>query len=75
MKVIRVSKKDRFQLSSTSKGNQTKWYKDDMYIKADTMGYESISEVLVSEFYRFVDDIEFLSVRRTFKRVIKVCQK
>lgn len=46
---INVNYKDRFRLASTSKGNQIKWYQNGCYIKADTMGYESIAEALVSE--------------------------
>ena len=37
-----VSRSNRFSLSSTSKGNQIKWFSNNMYIKADTMGCEVI---------------------------------
>ena len=33
----------------TSKGDQRKWTVDDLWYKADYMGYESLAEVLVSE--------------------------
>lgn len=49
MKVFNVSRDDRFELSSTSKGNQIKWVKGNKFLKADTMGYESIAEVLATE--------------------------
>lgn len=49
MRCFEVSADDSFNLSSTSKGNQSKWFKDNLYIKADSMGYEGIAEVLVSE--------------------------
>lgn len=45
MKVFNVSRENRFELSSTSKGNQIKWVKGNKFLKADTMGYESIAEV------------------------------
>lgn len=32
----------------TSKGNQPKWHLDDMWYKADHMGYEALSEFMVS---------------------------
>lgn len=50
-------------MQSTSKGNQKKWYKDGYYIKADTMGYESISETLVSEFISYIDDLPFVDYK------------
>lgn len=58
--VIHVEKHNRFDKMSTSKGNQTKWFKDNMFIKADSMGYESISEALVADLLRYVEDIEFV---------------
>lgn len=33
----------------TSKGDQLKWKIDDRWYKADYMGYEGLSEVLVSD--------------------------
>lgn len=57
---VEVSRNDRFVLASTSKGNQLKWFQDDRYYKADTMGYESISEVLASTFFQYVSDIDFI---------------
>lgn len=35
---FKVNVKDRFNLSSTSKGNQIKWFKDNIYLKADSLG-------------------------------------
>ena len=32
----------------TSKGDQRKWRMNDIWYKADYMGYESLSEVLIS---------------------------
>ena len=45
LKYFNVSDEDIFILSS-SKGNQVKWFKDNYFIKQDTMGYESIAEVI-----------------------------
>lgn len=49
MKVFNVSREYRFKSSSTSKGNQIKWVKGNKFLKADTLGYESIAEVLATE--------------------------
>lgn len=46
MKYFNVSDEDTFVLSSSSKGNQVKWFKDNYFIKQDTMGYESIAELV-----------------------------
>lgn len=43
-----------------SKGNQPKFIKADRFYKVDAMGYESISEVLVSEFLRYCEDVEYI---------------
>lgn len=45
---------------STSKGNQPKFVKGGFLYKEDSMGYESISEALVSEFLSFVDNVDFI---------------
>lgn len=58
--MIYIDRSDRFLESSTSKGNQIKWIHGNKYIKADTMGYESVSEALVSEFLKFVHGIDFV---------------
>lgn len=60
-----LKESDRFEVSTTSKGNQIKWLVKDedgklLYIKADQFGYESISEALVSEFLRFVEGVSFV---------------
>lgn len=60
MKVFNVSRDDRFELSSTSKGNQTKWVKGNKFLKADTMGYESIAEVLASEVEKATNGIDYV---------------
>lgn len=58
---IKVSESERFELSSTSKGNQIKWYRNDLFIKADTMGYEGFAEALTSELFKYIDtDYSFI---------------
>lgn len=44
-----ISSRDAFLLSSTSRGVQKKWVKSGYYYKADTFGYECISEALASQ--------------------------
>ena len=56
--IVEVQKENRFELSSTSKGNQIKWYRDNTFYKADSMGYESISEALVSELEHYIEGWE-----------------
>ena len=53
--IIKVEANNRFNLSSTSKGNQIKWFQNNMYIKADSMGYEGFAEVLTSELLKYID--------------------
>ena len=47
MKEFTVNKQQRFDIQTSSKGNQTKWVVGDYFIKADTFGYESIAEIIV----------------------------
>lgn len=78
MRCFEVCKDDLFNLSSTSKGNQLKWFKNNFYIKADSMGYEGIAEVLVSELllhthtnYDFIN--YFLCSIRSTDRTLSGC--
>lgn len=43
-----VDRSDKFSHISTSKGNQAKWCFGNTFIKADSMGYEGLAEVIVS---------------------------
>lgn len=47
-------------MSSTSKGNQVKWVCGGKFLKADSMGYESIAEVLATEVEMAIKDINFV---------------
>lgn len=51
-----------FLKQSTSKGNQPKFIdcKGGWFYKVDSMGYESISEALVSEFLSFVEGVDYI---------------
>lgn len=49
MKQIKLSEQKIIESAShTSKGNQPKWYVNGIWYKADHMGYEGLSEVLIS---------------------------
>lgn len=58
-----VETKDRFIKSSTSKGNQIKWVKDNKFLKADTLGYESIAEVLATEVEMTIKGFNFVDYK------------
>lgn len=60
-RIFNVSLDNRFERISTSKGNQLKWIKDGCYLKADTMGYESIAEVVASELALHIDNFDFIN--------------
>lgn len=45
--IVSVSKRDRFENKSTSKGTQLKWYKEGYFIKSDKKSnYEGLAEVI-----------------------------
>lgn len=46
--IVHLNEEDRFMLSSTSKGNQIKWYQAGKYYKADSFGYEGLAEVFTN---------------------------
>lgn len=54
-----VSDTEKLYLKSTSKGNQNKWVYDKYFLKADTMGYESIAEYTVSDFLKYVEGVKY----------------
>lgn len=60
MYIYKVETKDNFFLSSTTKGNQIKWFDDNKWIKADSMGYESISEFLVTMLEKYIADFDYV---------------
>lgn len=70
-----VKGKERFELSSTSKGNQIKWVKGGKFLKADSMGYESIVEVLVSELESFIEDFNYVDYSLCLIEEDGICYK
>ena len=50
---IRVNQKDRRETSSSSKGNQIKWFKEGYWLKANTFGYEDLAEWFVAHMLSF----------------------
>lgn len=54
--ILRVAREQRMSISSSSKGNQFKWFSDNKYIKLNTYTwYENIAEVLVSYMLSFTN--------------------
>lgn len=60
MKEFNLSLKDRIVLSSTSDGEQLKWFYGNKFIKADTKGYESVAEVFASEFQKYIRNSNYI---------------
>ncbi len=50
----------------SSKGNQPKWYADGYWYKADYMGYESLSEVVISRLLEHSNLPDFISYEPVF---------
>lgn len=66
MKIIAVDDQVKIEtLNHSSKGDQPKWHINNQYYKADHMGYESLSECLVSELLKkstITDFVEYTPV-------------
>lgn len=60
MKNIELNSSDRFLHSSTSKGNQQKWFKNNVFYKADSMGYEGLAELFASRICENIDDFNYV---------------
>lgn len=63
--------------AQSSKGNQLKWYNEDVWYKADYTGYEGLSEYMVSKLLKYSDlspseyvdyDVETIRYRNTIYR-------
>jgi hypothetical protein len=63
---LNASKEDRILTSVSSKGNQEKWYNGEQWVKADSMGYEGLSECLVSEFAHHTNISNFAPITDYF---------
>lgn len=57
---IELNSSDRFAHSSTSKGNQQKWFKNNIFYKADSMGYEGLAELFSSKICENIDDFNYV---------------
>lgn len=51
---------------SSSKGNQPKWFSDGLWYKADHMGYEALSEIVVSTLLKKTNICNFVVYQPTF---------
>lgn len=67
LRLFNVTETDVRNISSSSKGNQVKWYKDGYWIKRNFLGYESLSEVVCSELLKSIKQLEY--VKYNFCRV------
>lgn len=52
---IKVTEEDRRETSSSSKGNQIKWFKEGDWLKANTFGYEDLAEWFTAQMLAFSD--------------------
>lgn len=59
IKKIIVTEDERFERNSTSKGNQKKWIKNNIYIKSDSLGYESVAEFVSSIFLSNITNLNY----------------
>ena len=60
LKVFSVTEENIRDVSHSSRGNQTKWYKDSYWIKKNFLGYESLSEVICSKLLENIKDLDFV---------------
>lgn len=60
LKVFSVTEEDIRDVSHSSRGNQTKWFKDSYWIKKNFLGYESLSEVICSKLLKNIKDLDFV---------------
>lgn len=61
MNEITLNRTDIIETAShSSKGNQPKWFKNGIWYKADCMGYEGLSEIMVSSLLKYTNSRPFL---------------
>lgn len=65
---------------SSSKGNQPKWLADGLWYKADHMGYEGLSEIVISELLAKTNIRNFVIYKPTFieyegKKLVGCCSE
>ena len=56
-----VDEKNIFEHSSSSEGMQLKWFKDNYYIKQDSLGYEALSEVICSILSSHISNLDYVN--------------
>jgi len=61
-----ITNEDIAITSTSSKGNQPKWRKENKYIKADGLGYEGLAECIASVFALHTNINEFMHVTTYF---------
>ena len=59
---LRVYSEDRYESSTSSKGNQIKWVRDCLWVKADTLGYEGLAECVASQLAHHTNIGDFASI-------------
>lgn len=57
--IVQLDEADRMLQSSTSKGNQTKWFRNNRYYKADSFGYEGLAEWVVSGLSECIQNFDY----------------
>lgn len=61
-----TTKPVKMTTDSSSKGNQPKWYGDGLWYKADHMGYEGLSEIVISKLLAKTNIRNFVTYLPTF---------
>lgn len=59
IKTVEIQTLKKVKQDTTSKGTQSKWYDELFWYKADTLGYEGLSEVIIS---RLLKDMQINSI-------------
>lgn len=60
IKIFNVTDEDVFLCSSSSKGNQSKWKRDNFFIKQDYLGYESIAEIVSAKLASCIENFNYV---------------
>ena len=62
IKIFNLTDEDVFLCSSSSKGNQSKWKRDNFFIKKDYLGYESIAEIVSAKLASCIENFNSICV-------------
>ena len=60
IKIFNVTDEDVFLCYSSSKGNQSKWKRDNFFIKQDYLGYESIAEIVSAKLASCIENFNYV---------------